>query len=340
MKEIKYYKEDYMGLKKYKDDKLFRKEIPNVDMLISMIEDDETLYKNYIRDNNIFPITFIHIFENRKDDIKWFYDNKDKYFKDIIRYEDINKIIKSNNFKDDVCSYCCHDCITLFKRCQSGNYMNAYLQLYVYNYLYLYTSDILSPKYEDFINEKELVKDAILFLVEVINKTYQTYKNSRTQNRDIFKENADFILLLTKYSEDPLFIKEVPNIYKIIDKLEMSLLTNNEDDAYKAYWLISDIRNSIKLYEEFRDDMEFFYNNRDLSKFIYKDILEINKDEYKGILFNYIIMYEKSKKFEDIYNYITTTYFILKIDNVEIDIGYEDESIREFLKWVIDEINK
>jgi len=30
--------------------------------------------------------------------------------------------------------------------------MNAYLQLYVYNYLYLYTSDILSPKYEDFIN--------------------------------------------------------------------------------------------------------------------------------------------------------------------------------------------
>ena len=78
------------------------------------------------------------------------------------------------------------------------------------------------------------------------------------------KENADFILLLTKYSEDPLFIKEVPNIYKIIDKLEMSLLTNNEDDAYKAYWLISDIRNSIKLYEEFRDDMEFFYNNRDL----------------------------------------------------------------------------
>ena len=51
-------------------------------------------------------------------------------------------------------------------------------------------------------------------------------------------------------------------------------------------------------------------------------------------------MYEKSKKFEDIYNYITTTYFILKIDNVEIDIGYEDESIREFLKWVIDEINK
>ena len=337
MKEIKYYKEDYIGLKKYKDDKLFRKEIPNVDMLISMIEDDETLYKNYIRDNNIFPITFIHIFENRKDDIKWFYDNKDKYFKDIIRYEDINKIIKSNNFKDDVCSYCCHDCITLFKRCQSGNYMNAYLQLYVYNYLYLYTSDILSPKYEDFINEKELVKDAILFLVVVINKTY---KNSRTQNRDIFKENADFILLLTKYSEDPLFIKEVPNIYKIIDKLEMSLLTNNEDDAYKAYWLISDIRNSIKLYEEFRDDMEFFYNNRDLSKFIYKDILEINKDEYKGILFNYIIMYEKSKKFEDIYNYITTTYFILKIDNVEIDIGYEDESIREFLKWVIDEINK
>lgn len=143
MKEIKYYKEDYIGLKKYKDDKLFRKEIPNVDMLISMIEDDETLYKNYIRDNNIFPITFIHIFENRKDDIKWFYDNKDKYFKDIIRYEDINKIIKSNNFKDDVCSYCCHDCITLFKRCQSGNYMNAYLQLYVYNYLYLYTSDIL-----------------------------------------------------------------------------------------------------------------------------------------------------------------------------------------------------
>lgn len=188
MKEIKYYKEDYMGLKKYKDDKLFRKEIPNVDMLISMIEDDETLYKNYIRDNNIFPITFIHIFENRKDDIKWFYDNKDKYFKDIIRYEDINKIIKSNNFKDDVCSYCCHDCITLFKRCQSGNYMNAYLQLYVYNYLYLYTSDILSPKYEDFINEKELVKDAILFLVEVINKTYQTYKNSRTKTEIYLKK--------------------------------------------------------------------------------------------------------------------------------------------------------
>ena len=42
MKEIKYYKEDYMVLKKYKEDILFRKEIPNVDMLISMIEEDET----------------------------------------------------------------------------------------------------------------------------------------------------------------------------------------------------------------------------------------------------------------------------------------------------------
>ena len=66
--------------------------------------------------------------------------------------------------------------------------MNAYLQLYVYNYLYLYTSDILSPKYEDFINEKELVKDAILFLVEVINKTYQTYKNSRTKTEIYLKK--------------------------------------------------------------------------------------------------------------------------------------------------------
>ena len=48
----------------------------------------------------------------------------------------------------------------------------------------------------------------------------------------------------------------------------MSLLTNNEDDAYKAYWLISDIRNSIKLYEEFGDDMEFFYNVMGFMRYI------------------------------------------------------------------------
>ena len=339
MKEIKHYKSEYIGLKKYKDDELFRKEIPNVDMLISMIEEDENLYREYIRDNDLYPRVFIDCFEDRKDDIKWFYDNKDKYFKDIICYEMINKTIESDNFEQEIDNYCCHNCISLFKRCQSGSYINAYEQLYVFDEIFLYTSDICSPRYEDFVTKSELVKDAMLLLIEVINKTYKNYKNSRTKNRDIFKENKDFIILLNQYSKDELFIKEIPNVYEVIEKLEISLLSNNEEEAYRAYWLISDIRNSIKLYEECKSDMEFFYNNRNLSQFINKDRIEINKDKYKGILFKYIINYEESKKFEDIFNYITKHSFCIEVNNVEIDIQYEHESIRAFMEWVINEIN-
>ena len=340
MKEIKYYKDEYIGLKKYKNDELFRKEIPNIDMLISMIEEDENLYGKYIEDNDLWHMAFINCFENRKDDIKWFYDNKDKYFKDIICYEDINENKELDNFEYNIENYCCHNCISLFKKCQNGNYMNAYKELYVYDDIYLYTSDMSSPRYEDFITKSELVKDAMLLLIEVINKTYKNYKNSRTKNRDIFKENKDFIILLNQYSKDELFIKEIPNVYEVIEKLEISLLNNNEDEAYRAYWLISDIRDSIKLYEECRADMEFFYNNRNLSEFINKDRIEINKDEYKRILLNYIRTYEESKKFKDIWNYITRHSFGLEINNIEIDIQYEHESIREFIKWVISEINK
>lgn len=340
MKEIKYYKNHYIGLKKYRDNEIFRKEIPNIDILISMLEEDENLYERYIRDNELYPGKFINCFENRKDDIKWFYDNKDKYFKDIICYEDINENKESDNFEQDFENYCCHNCISLFKRCQSGNYMNAYEQLYVWDEIYLYTYEISSPRYEDFVTKSELVKDAMLLLIEVINKTYKNYKNSRTKNRDIFKENKDFIILLNQYSKDELFIKEIPNVYEVIKKLEISLLNNNEDEAYRAYWLISDIRDSIRLYEQCRDDMEFFYNNRNLSEFINKDRIEINKDEYKRILLNYIRTYEKSKKFEDIWNYITRHSFSIEINNIEIDIQYEHKSIREFIEWVISEINK
>ncbi len=346
MKEIKYYKDEYIGLKKYKDDELFRKEIPNIDMLISMLEEDENLYGKYIRDNDLYHYKFIDYFENRKDDIKWFYDNKDKYFKDIICYEDINNITQFYNFENDVeeniekniANHCCHNCISLFKRCQSGNYMDAYLQLYVYDDIYLYTSDMSSPRYEDYVNKKELVKDAMLLLIEVINKTYEDYKSSRTKNRDIFKENKDFIILLNQYSKDELFIKEIPNVYEVIEKLEISLLNNDEDDAYRAYWLISDIRDSIRLYEQYREDMEFFYSNRNLNKFISKDTIN-NKDDYKRALLNYIDKYEESKNFKSIWNYITKNSICIEINNIEIDIQYEHKSIREFIEWIISEIN-
>lgn len=344
MKEIKYYKNDYIGLKKYKDNELFRKEIPNVDILISMIEEDENLYREYIEDNDLYPTVFINCFENRKDDIKWFYDNKDKYFKDIICYEDINEISEFDNFDDNFEKYmescCCHKCISLFKECQSLNYIDAYDILYNHDYIYLYTCDISSPRYEDFITKEELVKDAMLLLIEIINKTYENYKTIRTKNRDIFKENKDFIILLNQYSKDELFIKEIPNVYEIIEKLEISLLNNNEDEAYRSYWLISDIRDSIRLYEQCREDMEFFYNNRNLSEFINKDRIENNKDEYKRILLSYIRKYENSKMFKDIWNYITKNSFCIEINNIEIYIKYEHKSIREFIEWVITEINK
>lgn len=302
-----------------------------------MIEEDESLYREYNREHNQVYSVFISLFKNRREDIKWFYDNKDKYYKNIISYE----IIDENVQFYDSQSMVCHNCIELLKICQNGNYMNAYEYLYVYDYLFLETNDyMLSPNYDDYIKEGSLIKDAMLFIIEIINKTYKHYKSVRTKNRDIFKENNDIIKLLKQYSDDKIFRQEVQNIDEIIYTLEKAGLSNDEDEVYRAYWMVSYIRNSIHLYEKRRDDMEYFHNNRQLSKFI-NDNSPNSKgvyDVYRGVLLRYIDDYDQSKNFAQLWSDISHN--IKEIKDPPIVIKYNDEPIKDFMEWVLSEINK
>lgn len=335
--KIKYYKYEYDKFIQYRYNELFRKEIDNIDMLISMIEEDENLYKEYKIKNEVEHREFIYMFEQREDDIRWFYENKDKYFKDIILYEATHNIESIDDYKIS----CYHECISFFKDCQNGNYMNAYEQIYIQDGIFLYTNDLIkSLNYDDFISEEGLVKDAIIFLVELISKIYQSYKSERTNNRDIFKENNEVIVLLKKYRADTLFRKEVQNIDEIIDSLEKAGLSGNEDEVYKSYWKVSQIRDSIRLYEERKEDMEYFHNNRQLSKFIKNKSSNSRSgyNSYKEYLLIYINQYEKAKTFCELWNYINHNSFSIK--NPRTVIKYKYGPVKNFMNWILDEINK
>lgn len=320
---------------KYKNDEVFIKEIPNVDVLINMLQQDEDLYREYIRNTEEYHIVFINAFQDRREDIEWFYDNKDKYFKDIVSYDFID-----SNMEWDEDDQCCHNCIWLLKTCQNGNYMNAYEYLYIQDYMFLFT-------YEEFTHRGELVKDAIMLLIEIINKTYEHYKKTRTKNRDITKENNNMINKLREYSNDEIFMKEISDAYKIIDTLEIANLTDSEDEKYRAYELLSNVKNSISLYEGRRNDIKYFYEHRRLSNLIYKEKIQYYKDSsiynykkaYIDILSWYITNYENSKTFAELWYLITDTIMNNETVNPSINIAYNKEPIKEFMEWVISEIN-
>lgn len=320
---------------KYKNDEVFIKEIPNVDVLINMLQQDEDLYREYIRNTEEYHIVFINAFQYRREDIEWFYDNKDKYFKDIVSYDFID-----SNMEWDEDDQCCHNCIWLLKTCQNGNYMNAYEYLYIQDYMFLFT-------YEEFTHRGELVKDAIMLLIEIINKTYEHYKKTRTKNRDITKENNNMINKLREYSNDEIFMKEISDAYKIIDTLEIANLTDSEDEKYRAYELLSNVKNSISLYEGRRNDIKYFYEHRRLSNLIYKEKIQYYKDSsiynykkaYIDILSWYITNYENSKTFAELWYLITDKIMNNETVNPSINIAYNKEPIKEFMEWVISEIN-
>lgn len=320
---------------KYKNDEVFIKEIPNVDVLINMLQQDEDLYREYIRNTEEYHIVFINAFQDRREDIEWFYDNKDKYFKDIVSYDFID-----SNMEWDEDDQCCHNCIWLLKTCQNGNYMNAYEYLYIQDYMFLFT-------YEEFTHRGELVKDAIMLLIEIINKTYEHYKKTRTKNRDITKENNNMINKLREYSNDEIFMKEISDAYKIIDTLEIANLTDSEDEKYRAYELLSNVKNSISLYEGRRNDIKYFYEHRRLSNLIYKEKIQYYKDSsiynykkaYIDILSWYITNYENSKTFAELWYLITDKIMNNETVNPSINIAYNKEPIKEFMEWVISEIN-
>lgn len=317
------YKDIYEGIHKYKDDPLFIKEFENIEPLEFLLDMNEYEFEEYFstRDSheNYCLSIFVSIFEDEKDDIQWYYENKDKYFKDIICYEAIN----CQEFDYEMA-----EILWLYKLCQDGGYGKAYYYLVSEDWLFITTQETLEDK-------KMVVKYSMEYLINLIKECYGKYEKLARKNRDIFAEINQTIATLNEYSKDEIFIKEVPNVFTIIDNLKDALLSKDEDFAYRAFWQVSFIRNAMELYEKNPADMKFFYDNRDIGKFIKKE--RNIHDRYSDALWSYFYSFEKSSNFTKCYNYISRNIFYIDKD---LDISYNKESIEEFIKWVINEINK
>ena len=352
------FKEFYEGiydiLQKYKDDAVFLKAIPQTKEMIDALEEDEDLFEKkfftwFSTECQDFCF-FVRLFEKNKDDIKWYYENRGNYIRERLRYEylDIDGEYKSyyNVIEDTYDLYIyseLDEILLIYNGCIAGGYGDAISCLCGENWFFILTHDTC--------DDKELsVKYALTYLTEYINSRYDKYKNEATKNRNIFKEIDEHISMLSDYAKDSVFLNEVPNIFEIIENLK-SAKGKDEDEAYKIFWQLSNIRTSINLYKKNRDDMKFFYDNRDISKFVPKDnyymddkyeYCEENYNPYINSLYDYIKIFERSLTFANCWRRITRTTKITEDKNksTKITLEFNKESMEEFIKWVINEINE
>lgn len=81
------YKEACSYLLRYKDDYIFKKEFPDIEVIVMLIDfieksgvENEHLILNYIESkySNILEriCLFCNMFESKKNDIEWFYESK------------------------------------------------------------------------------------------------------------------------------------------------------------------------------------------------------------------------------------------------------------------------
>ncbi len=326
----KFYKDIYEILQKYKDDTLFLKAIPQTKDMINALEKGEDLFENkffsfFSEEWHSFNF-LVNSFEQNNEDFKWYYENKDNYIKERLRYEYLDndgeyKTYYNIGYEDVYYTYSeLDEILFIYNECISGGYGKAIYHLCHEDMFYILTYDTCE--------DKELpIKYALTYLTEYINSNYDTYKNDAIKNRNIFKEIDEHISMLSNYAKDDVFIKEVPNVFDIIENLK-SCKDKDEDEAYKVFWQLSNIRESINLYKKYRDDMKFFHNNRDISKFIPKNTDYINDSDIAD-LYTTIRIFESNLTLAS-----CRRRFILRN---EIS---KDESIERFIKGVINKINK
>ena len=324
------FKDVYEILQKYKDDAVFLKAIPQTKEMINALEEDKDLFeKKFFRFLSYECYSFyilVNLFEENKEDFKWYYENKDNYIKERLRYEylDNDGEYKTyyNSINDDVYyTYCeLDEILFIYNECISGGYDKAIYHLCHEDMFYILTYNTCE--------DKELpIKYALTYLTEYINSNYDTYKNEAIKNRNIFKEIDEHISMLSNYAKDDVFIKEVPNIFDIIENLK-SCKGKDEHEAYKIFWKLSNIRESINLYKKYRDDMKFFHDNRDISKFVPNNTDYINNSHLYS-LYSTIQIFESNLTLAS-----CRRRFILRN---EIS---EHESIEKYIKGVINKINK
>jgi len=325
-----FYEDIYEILQKHKDDTLFLKVIPQTKEMINALEEGEDLFeKKFFRifSEEWYSFNFsVNSFEQNNEDFRWYYENKDNYIKEKLRYEYLDndgeyKTYYNIGYEDVYYTYSTLDEILfIYNECIFGGYGKAIYHLCHEDMFYILTYDTCE--------DKELpIKYALTYLTEYINSNYDTYKNDAIKNRNIFKEIDEHIAMLSNYAKDDVFIKEVPNIFEIIENLK-SAKGKDEYEAYKIFWQLSNIRESINLYKKNRDDMKFFHNNRDISKFIPTSIEYINDRDITG-LYTTIQIFESNLTLAS-----CRRRFILRN---EIS---KDESIEIFIKGVINKINK
>lgn len=351
------FKTVYEILQEYKDDPLFIKAIPETKEMINTLDEGEDLFEEkffrpFSDEWNYFYF-FVNAFEENKEDVKWYYENKGNYMIERLRYEYLDNDGEYKSCYDviDEDVYYTYneldEVLFIYNECISGGYGKAISYLYGEDWFFILTHETCE--------DKELpIKYAMTYLTKWINSDYDTYKNEATKNRNIFKEIDEHISILSDYAKDDVFLKEVPNILEIIENLK-SAIWKDEDEAYKVFWQLSDIRESINLYKKNSDDMKFFYDNRDISKLVPKDNYYIDKvyinsvddytrdfNPYINSLYDYIKIFKRSLTFADCWSRITKKTVITKDkdQSTNITLEFNKDSMEEFIKWVISEINE
>lgn len=323
------YEYIYKGLKKYKDDDLFLMEVPQAKEMIKILEDDETLFEERFfhpcSEEEYYLSVFIDLFEKRREDIKWYCENKKTTLKEMRRYECINNEEDFDREMDDI--------LDIYNRCVREGYAQAWYYLYSEDWLFILTKEMGNDK-------KCPVKFALEVLGRWIRSDYHEYEKNAKKNRDIFSEINQTIENLKKYSQDEIFLKELPQVFHVIENLQEAIKSKDEDKAYDEFLNLSFIRDSIDLYKKNPRDMKFFYDNRDISRLI--KVGKSGSSGYMNKLWNYVRIFEESKNFAHCWRSIAYTITVVRDEDSSgyITLEYNKDSIEEYMKWVISEINK
>ena len=177
-----FYKDIYEGLKRYKDDKLFLMEVPDAEKMIRALEDeDESLFErkffHEFSDRHYYLSIFITFFEEKREDIKWYYENKETTLKKKRRYEFINDDGGYDEREMD-------NILDIYNRCVTGGYGQSVYYLYNEDWLFILTKEIGDDK-------KCPVKFALETLNDWIKYGYEDYEKNCRKNRNIFLEKNE-----------------------------------------------------------------------------------------------------------------------------------------------------
>lgn len=346
----------YNALQLYKEDPVFLMAVPNVKEMLDVLEKGDDLFeKKYFlalsQEWHAFNI-LINEFEEHREDVKWYYENKGTYLRERLIYEYVDPKSEhylSDSIKEDYFSFFTineyydqemDDVLNIYNKCVAGGYGQALYFMYYEDWLYILTNEIRTD--EDLcVDEEYPVKYAMTYFTKWIDKRYDSYEKIARESRDIFKELEQSISILSECSKDKFFLKEVPNTFDIIDKMKKAIISNNEDEAYIAFCQLYDIRYTINLHKKYPEDMKFFYENRDISKLIKLKDKDINFS-YIEHLYHYITIFETSSILTRCWSRLSGSSTLMedKFLSINISIGPDESSMEDFIKWVVNKINE